>query len=303
LLGFITPPSWDGKALHPASQNQFSTPVAKFAAESRLKKGTGSVSPLVICLIAFACIFGGILLGMFIRAFLPEHHLSGESKDALKLGIGMTATLAALVIALLLSSAKSSYDTGNIELMQAGSRFILLDGIMAQYGPETNEARELLRRTVAAVIERRWPEEGIAPAVAEAPGGRAGIDAVQAKLLQLSPLNDAQRALKSRALQINDAISEGRWLIIEQRGQSSLPMPFFVVLVFWLTIIFATFSLVSPRNGTVIAVLLVCAFSAAGSLFLILELDNPYAGLLKISSAPLRNALTHLSGTATGMLK
>jgi hypothetical protein len=261
------------------------------------------VSPLAISLIAFACIFGGILLGVFIRAILPEHHMSGESKDALKLGIGMIATLAALVIALLLASAKGSYDTANIELMQAGSRFILLDRVMGQYGPETNEARELLRRTIASVIQRRWPEEKIGPAAAEARGGRAGIDAVQDKLRQLSPLNDAQRAIQSRALQISDDISEGRWRIVEQRGQSSLPMPFLVMLVFWLTIIFATFSLVSPSNGTAIGVLLVCAFSAAGSLFLILQLDSPYEGLLKVSSTPLRNALTHFGGIATRTLK
>ena len=261
------------------------------------------MSPVAISFVAVACIFGGILLGVLIRNILPEHHLSDESKDALKLGIGMTATLAALVIALLLASAKGSYDTANVELMQAGSRFIFLDRVMAQYGPETNEARELLRRTVAAVIERRWPEEKIVPTVTEASGVRAGIDAVQEKLRKLSPRNDAQRALQSRALQISDDISEGRWLIIEQRGQSSLPMPFLVVLVFWLTIIFATFSLISPRNGTVIAVLLVCALSAAASLFLILALDSPYEGLLKVSSAPLHNVLTHLGGIATGTLK
>jgi hypothetical protein len=153
------------------------------------------------------------------------------------------------------------------------------------------------------VIERRWPEEKIGPPEAKTRSGKAGIDAVQDKLRQLSPQNEAQRALQSRATQISDDISEGRWLIIEQKGQSSLPMPFLVVLVFWLTIIFATFSLVSPRNGTVFAVLLVCALSAAVSLFLILGLDNPYAGLLKVSSAPLRNVLTHLGGIATGTLK
>ncbi len=102
------------------------------------------MSPLVISLIAFGCIFGGMLLGMFLRQVLPEHHLSEESKDVVKLGIGTMATLAALVIGLLIASAKGSFDTLNNGLIKAGSQIILLDRAMAQYGPETREARELL---------------------------------------------------------------------------------------------------------------------------------------------------------------
>ena len=245
-------------------------------------------------MVAFACIFGGMLLGMFLRTLLPEHHVSDESKDAVKLGIGMIATLAALVLGLLIASAKGTFDTTSTGLRQVGARVILLDRVMAHYGPETMEARDLLRRSVASAIERIWPEDKIGPAVAKAGAGRVDIEAVQDKLRQLSPRTDAQRWLQSRALQISGDIAEGRWLLIEQMGQSSIPMPFFVMLVFWLTIIFATFGLFSPRNATVIAVLLVCALSAAGSLFLILELDNPYGGLIKVSSAPLRNALALL---------
>lgn len=252
------------------------------------------MSPLAISLAAFACICGGMALGMFLRAILPAHHMSAESKDAVKLGIGMIATLAALVIGLLIASAKGTFDTMNSGLRQTSARVILLDRVMAQYGPETMEARDLLRRYVTSAIERIWPEDKIDPAVAKAPTGRVDIEAVQDKLRQLSPRTDPQRWLQSRALQISGDIAEGRWLLIEQRGESSLPMPFFVMLVFWLTIIFTSFGLVSPRNGTVIAILLICALSAAGSLFLILELDTPYGGLIKVSSGPLRSALALL---------
>ena len=255
---------------------------------------------MAISLVAFACIFGGTLLGMFLRAILPDHHVSDESKDAVKLGIGMIATLAALVLGLLIASAKGTFDTTNTGLRQLNARVILLDRVMAHYGPETMEARDLLRRYVASALERIWPEDKIGPAVAKAPAGRVDIEAVQDQLRQLSPRTDAQRWLQSRALQLSGDIAEGRWLLIEQMGQSSLPMPFFVMLVSWLTIIFTTFGLFSPRNGTVIAILFVCALSAAGSLYLIMELDTPYGGLIKVSSAPLRNALTHLGGTATG---
>ncbi len=252
------------------------------------------MSPLMISLIAFVCIFGGSLFGMFLRIILPEHHLSDESKDAVKLGIGMIATMAALVLGLLTASAKGTFDTASTGLRQASARVILLDRVMAHYGPETMEARELLRRYVTSVIERIWPEDKISPAGAEAPTGKVDIEAVQDRLRQLSPRTDAQRWLQARALQISGDIAEGRWVLIEQMVQRSLPMVFLVIMVFWLTIIFATFGLFSPRNATVIVVLFVCALSAAGSLFLIMELDTPYGGLIKVSSAPVRNALVLL---------
>jgi len=252
------------------------------------------VSPLAVSLIALGCIIGGVLLGMFLRAVLPQHHLSDESKDAVKLGIGMIATLAALVLGLLTASAKGTFDTMNSGLLQAGSKIILLDRVMAHYGPETRESRDLLRRTVASGIERIWPNEKIEPMEVKNLDPRAGMEALQQKLLQLSPQNDAQRWLQSRALQVNGQIAEERWLLIERQGHTSLPMPFFVILVSWLVIIFFSFGLFSPGNATVITVLLVCALSAAGSLYMILELDRPYGGLIEISSAPLRNVLLYL---------
>ena len=252
------------------------------------------MSTLAISLIAFGCIFGGMLLGIFLRAVLPEHHLSDDSKDVLKLGIGIMGTLAALVLGLLIASAKGSFDTINSGLIQTGSKIILLDRVMAQYGPETKEVRDLLRRGVASVIERMWPEKRMKQTEVKPLDPRAGFEALQDKLLQLSPQNDAQRWVQSRALQVSGEIAETRWLLFQQVGLSSLPMPFFVLLVSWLVIIFFSFGLFSPRNVTVIIVLLVCALSAAGALYLIQELDRPYGGLIRISSVPLRNALAHL---------
>jgi hypothetical protein len=252
------------------------------------------VSPLVISLIAFGCIFGSVLLGMFLRRVLPDHHLSDESKDVMKLGTGMIATLAALVIGLLIASAKGSFDTINNGLIQTGSKVMLLDRTLANYGLETREARDLLRRILASVIDQLWSKEMKGQTELVAPDPRAGIEAIQDKLRQLSPQNDAQRWLQSRALQLSSDIAETRWLLFTKYGQSSYPMTFLVILVSWLVIIFFSFGLFSPRNVTVIIVLLVCALSAAGSLFLIQELDRPYGGLITVSSAPLRNALANL---------
>jgi hypothetical protein len=236
-----------------------------------------------------------MLLGMFLRSVLPEHHLSDESKDAVKLGIGMIATLAALVLGLLIASAKGHFDTMNSGLTQTGSKIILLDRTMAHYGPETKEARDLLRLSVASAIDQLWPKERTQHKEYKDFNPKTGLKELQEKLWQLAPKNETQRYLQSQALQISGSIAEMRWLLTEQQEQSSLPMPFFVMLVFWLVIIFFSFGMLSPPNSTVITVLLVCSLSAAGALYMILELDHPYGGFIEISSTPLRNALVYLS--------
>jgi hypothetical protein len=235
-----------------------------------------------------------MLLGMFLRGTLPEHHLSDESRYVMKVGTGMIATLAVVVLGLLIASAKGNFDTISSGLIQTDSKIILLDRVMARYEPETKEVRDQLRRGVVSSIERHWPKERTGQTEEKAPDSRVVLEALQDKLRQLSPQNDEQRRLQSRTLQVCGDIAESRWLLVEQQGQSSLPMPFFVILVSWLVIIFFIFGLLSPRNATVIIVMIVCALSTAGSLYLLQQLDRPYEGLITISSAPLRNALVHL---------
>jgi hypothetical protein len=251
----------------------------------------GSVT---LALIVLCCIFGGALLGIALRALLPDHHLSDESKDVVRLGTGMIATLTALVLGLLTASAKGTFDTLTTELRQTSAKIVVLDRVMAQYGPETRDARDHLRRNITSAIERIWPEEASKVVMGKNVQSGNDLEALQDRLRQLSPQNDSQRRLQSRALQVSADIADARWLLLEQVGQSSLSAPFLVMLVFWLTIIFASFGLFAPRNATVIIVLFICAFSAAGSLFLIFELDRPYQGVIKISSAPLRYALANM---------
>jgi hypothetical protein len=252
------------------------------------------VTSLVMALVAFVCMVGGILLGMLLRPVLPDHHLSEESKDVVKLGVGVIATLTALVLGLLTASAKGTFDTASSELVEASAKAILLDRTMAAYGPETREARSVLRRGIASAINAAWPEESVGQRTAEVPGSSAVPESVQDKLLQLSPRSDTQRWLQSRALQINNEVSGTRLLLLQQQTTSALPKPFLVMLVCWVTIIFFCFSMLSPRNATVLIVLLICAFSVSSSLYLIQELDRPYHGLVKVSSAPLRNALAQV---------
>ena len=251
------------------------------------------MSSFSLSLIALGCIFGGTLLGMAVRFLLPEHHLSEESKDTVKLGTGMVATMAALVLGLLIASAKGTFDTMTTEIKQVGAKIMLLDRVMAQYGPETKETRELLRRTLSITLQRVWTEQSNTLARAGQPENE--LEVLQKKLRQLSPQNDAQHWLKSRALQVSADIADAKWLLVEQIGAKSLPMPFLVLLISWLTLIFGSFGLFSPRNATVIIVLFICAVSAAASLFLILELDQPFGGLIRISSQPMLSARHHLA--------
>jgi hypothetical protein len=252
------------------------------------------VEPLVVSLIAFVCIFGGTLLGMFLRPVLPAHHLGAESRDVVKLGTGTIATLAALVLGLLIGSAKGNFDSASNGLVQMGSKIILLDRLMAHYGPETRETRDLLRRSVSSAMWKISPNERTEQGEMKAFDPKGGLEVLQKQLRQLSPQNDAQRWLQSRALQVSGDIADLIWLLIEQQGHRSLPMPLLGILVSWLVVIFFSFGLLSPRNATVMVILLICALSAAGSLFMILELDRHFGGLITVSNAPLENALGQL---------
>jgi hypothetical protein len=249
------------------------------------------VSPLPIAVIAFACIFSGTLVGMFLRKVLPDHHLSDESKKVIELSMVIIATLAALVIGLLLASARAKFDSVNNGIVQVSGKIVLLDRVMAEYGPETKEARDLLRSTVVGALERLWPKKGTGQEEVKAPDIRAALEELQRKLRRLAPKSEDQRLLKSRAVQLSGDIAEERWLIAAHRGQSSLPIPFFALLVFWLVFIFFSAGLLSPPNPTVFIVLFVCALSATGALYLLQEMDRPFEGLIGISSVPLRNAL------------
>jgi len=240
--------------------------------------------------IVFVCVFGGALLGALIRRVLPEHHLSSDSKDVVKLAMGLIGTMAALALSLLIASAKGAYDTRSAEVTQMSANIILLDRILAHYGPETKEARDVFRRTVAHIIEQIWPEDSAGPSPA-APA--EGADTFYDRIQELAPQNDAQRSLQAQALAISANLAQTRWLLVGQ-GSRSIPMPFLVVLVCWLAIIFVSFGLYTRPNATVVAALLLCALSFASAIFLILELDRPFEGLIQISSVPMRETLALL---------
>lgn len=239
-------------------------------------------------LIVFACVFGGALLGLFLRTVLPEHHLSSESKSTVNLGMGLIGTMAALVLGLVVSSAASSYFSERDELTQVSARLILLDRILAHYGPDAGKVREELRENVATILDQVWPEEGSHGS--RLAGNNLGAEVMFDEIEQLSPQNDMQRSLKSGAQGIALEIGKTRWLMFEQQS-SPVPRAFMAIVVLWLTIVFTSFGLFAPRNATVIVTLFLGALSVAGAMLLIAELYTPFEGLIRLSSAPLRSAL------------
>ncbi|MGA8654559.1 MAG: hypothetical protein WB586_00280 [Chthoniobacterales bacterium] len=201
---------------------------------------------------------------MLLHGVLPERHLSADSKDTVRLGMGMVGTMAALVLGLLVASAKNFYDTQSSDLTQLSANVILLDRVLAHYGPGTKGARELLRGAVARSLDLIWHQDHQQPSqkAPTAAGGEILYDKIQA----LSPQNDAQRALKAQASSMAVDLGKLRWLMFEQ-GSTFVSLPLLAVLVFWLAIVFISFGLFAPPNLTVIATLFLCALSVSGAIF------------------------------------
>jgi hypothetical protein len=247
----------------------------------------------LIALIVFLCICGSSMLGFLLGKILPDRHLDDHSKDIVKLATGLIATLSALVLGLLVSSAKGTFDQVNNELTQVAARVVILDRVLAQYGPETNEIRAGLKNGYAGLTQKLYSGDESQASEAEGPESFGRFEQITANIRDLTPKTDAQRLLHSRAVQISFELLNSRWLLTVQRA-GTISTPLLVILVFWLSLIFAAWGTFSPRNLVVATALLACAVAVSGAVFLILEMDQPMSGWVKVSDAPMRKALAHL---------
>jgi hypothetical protein len=252
------------------------------------------MAPIAISFVAFALALVGILLGSVIQRMLPEGHLSSDSKEVVKLSMGVVATLAALVLGLLVASAKSTYDARESEINQLTAYVILIDNLLAKYGEGAQAARAALRQAVPAIVDRIWREGQSAPLQSTPFKASAQGEAFYQRVQELQPTNDIQRGLKDRVIQVTTDSAQARFLLFSHLG-SSIPGPFLAVLLLWMIVLFAGFALMAPANATTLASLVICALSVSGAIFLILELDQPFGGMMVIPSEPLRNALPALS--------
>jgi hypothetical protein len=246
----------------------------------------------LIATVLFASLVAAALLGRRVHRYLPEDHLSADSRDSVKLAMGLVATMTALVLGLLVSSAKDGYDTKRSEVIQMAAKVTFLDRVLALYGPEAAEARADLRAAVADAVQRIWPTDQSGP-------GQLGVnqqagDAVYVTIQRLSPHDDTQRALKAQVGTLLVDLGQLRTLLVAQ-SIPSISKPMLIILVSWLVVIFFGFSVVAPPNATTTLALVTSAFSVACAIFLILELDQPFGGLIHIPSEPMINVLDHLA--------
>jgi hypothetical protein len=244
-----------------------------------------------IALILFVVLAGVILLGRCLHRLLPAEHLSTESKDAVKLALGLIGTMTAILLGLLISSAKGAFDTTRSEVIQMAAKVALLDRVLALYGPETAEARRALREAIADGIRRTWPAERSGPVRLD-PNPQMG-DALYVPISHLAPRDDAQRALKTEAATLMIQLAEIRALL-QAQAVPSVSKPLLIALVIWLVVIFLGFSLLAPANATSTLALIAGAFSVACAVYIILELDYPFAGIVRVPSDPMTKTLAHL---------
>jgi hypothetical protein len=247
------------------------------------------VSSIGVSSIVFICVFGARLLGLLLRSALPEHHLSGDSIDAVKVGMGLVGTMAALVLGLLVASAKGSYDSQGAALTQLSGNFVLLDRILAHYGPRDERSSRCAACRGDQLHRQRMDQDGCELSGAPQSANEILHDKIQA----LSPKDDRQRATQAQALALTIGLGPTRWAMYEQ-GITSVSLSLLVVLVLWLSLILGSFGLFAPANGTVIASLCVCARSVSAAIFLVPEMYGPFSGTIQLSNAPLQAALAHL---------
>src|SRR5438067_9100578 len=244
-----------------------------------------------IALSLFIGLVGVTLLGGRLRRFVPSEQLSAESKDAVKLALGLVATMTAILLGLLISSSKGAFDTARTEVMQMAAKVALLDRVLKLYGPEATDARHALRDAIADGVRRTWPAERSGPVRLD-PNQQMG-DAIYMTVSHLEPHDEAQRALKTQAATLMMQLAEIRALV-QAQAVSSVAKPLLIALVLWLVVIFFGFSLLAPTKASNTVALIAGAFSVACAVFLVLELDHPFAGVIRIPSEPMINVLNSL---------
>ncbi len=251
------------------------------------------MNPLLIAVVVGALVLAGSLFGAFLRKRLPRHHLDEDSKEMIKMGIGFLSTLAALVLGLIISSAKGSFDTKSAEVESAAAQILQLNNNLKQLGDAAEPARALLRHLVNAFVGENWDKDRTVTRGSDANETALGLYHLQKMLRAVPSANAGQHSAWSKALQLIDDLAQLRSVAIAHSGSSITP-PLLALLVFWLMIIAVGLNLFAPSNGTIHTVNVLCALSVAGAIFLILEMDQPYDGLIRVSDAPLRAVLLQL---------
>ena len=248
------------------------------------------MTALTIAAITFVCAFGAAVIGAYLHDRLPAPHLSRESQDVVRLAMGLIATMTAILLGLVTTAARSTFDAHETAIRNSAVNILTLDRHLARYGSETKSTRALLRSVVVFQVETTLPAEGRSGDVVALPTPK--VEEIENQILHLSPATEAQRWFKDEALALSDEVLKIRWRVFA--SGDAIPPVFIGVVIFWLSVTFASFGLYAPRNATVVSVLFIAAVSVAAALFLIVELDGPFEGAIRASGGPFRFALDNL---------
>jgi hypothetical protein len=249
------------------------------------------MNTILTSLTIFASIFGAALLGMAIRRKVPDNHLGSDAKDVIRLVTGITATTSALVLGMLVSNAKTYYDSWNAQVAEIASQVVTIDRLMADYGPETDEIRVEFRQLVQNFVERTWPKQDSLQ-VALKPQYNGDILMRQVELL--TPKDALQTSEKSQIVPMITSLRQAQWRMFARSQQTTMPTPLLVIVVSWQAVIFVSMALFAPRNITIFVTFALGALTISTAVLLILDMYSPFKGILTISSAPITDSLTEM---------
>ncbi|HET6184388.1 MAG TPA: hypothetical protein VFA03_12435 [Acetobacteraceae bacterium] len=259
---------------------------------------------LLYSVLLFLLLVGAAWGCILIQPLLRPHHRSPDTADFVRLVVTMMVTFAAVALGLLITTAKANFDSVSDDMRGYAVQIIELNRLMRVYGPETDEARQLLKTYTAAAIATTWPNETPPPgAIAPPPSpGDALIEnttlgrmlsQIGTLLAGLRPETPLQTQIAAAARAHFDVLLQRRWKLIEE-APGRVSAPFYGIMALWMVMVFASFGLVAPRNALVAALIVLCGLSIASAEFIVLEMNTPFSGLIQIPSAPLRAALQHL---------
>jgi Protein of unknown function (DUF4239) len=252
------------------------------------------MSSVVVSLLIASCIFAGGLIGLNLHRILPRSHLTREALDVIKLGTGMLSVLASLVLGLLIATAKTSHDSTEQSLQAYAAELALLNEVLRDYGHGAEAPRDTLRQYANRFMADTWPVDGTPPAEGADPAARVLLERVRETIRGLKPADQAQTSLQNEALGITTGLLRQRWLLIEHQGPN-VQLVVIVVLISWVTVIFVSFGLNAPQSGTVVTAFLVCALAIGAAMFLIMEMDRPLQGVMRISKEPIERVLEQMN--------
>jgi hypothetical protein len=247
------------------------------------------MNSLAVSAAIFCCVFAAAVIGMLVR--VPENHVGSDAKDVVRLSTGLVATMASIILGMLVSSAKSSYDARKNDVAELSYEVLAIDRVLARFGPDADQLRGEFRHTVEFTLYRVWPKEASErPDLRPADHAQTLID----ELDSLTAKNDRQAAAKAQAISMVVAVRQTQWLLFLKTQQSAIPLPLLVILVCWMSAIFLSFGLFAAPNSTTVVTLALSALAVSAAIFLILEMYTPFSGVLRISPTPILEALSQM---------